>query len=213
MRSTRATAAVLFCCLSLPVFAACVAEEPLTPLPPASSASTAGTAPGSGTAGTAMPDVVGKRLPEATEQLSALGYLTIEEIDGTGEGRPVVDPANWVVTAQSPSAGTSADPAMPITLEVRKPTDNSETPAGQDGVVPDVVCLDLQAAQDAMQAAGFFNLRSEDASGQGRQQVIDRNWVVIDQSVAAGSRPEPLAVITLTAVKFGEPTGSSDCES
>ena len=213
MRSIRATAATLFCCLSLPVLAACTTEEPLAPLPPASPPSTSATAPGSSTAGTTMPDVVGKRLPEAKEQLSALGYLTIEETDGTGEGRPVVDPANWVVTAQSPPAGTSADPAALVTLEVRKPTDESETPAGQDGVVPDVVCLDLQAAQDAMQAAGFFNLRSEDASGQGRQQVIDRNWVVVGQSVAAGSQSEPLAVITLAAVKFGEPTGSSGCDS
>jgi hypothetical protein len=44
-------------------------------------------------------------------------------------------------------------------------------------------------------------------------QVVDRNWVVIRQSVAAGARPDKKARITLTAVKFGEPTGDSGCKS
>lgn len=213
MRSTRTAVAGLFFCLSLQVLTACTTEEPLTPLPPASQPSAPATAPASSLAGTAMPDVVGIRLSEAREQLSALGYQTIEEVDVAGGGRPVVDSVNWVVVAQSPPAGSSAAPTAQITLEVRKPTDTTETPAGQDGVVPDVVCLDLQAAQDAMQAAGFFNLRSEDSSGQDRRQLADRNWVVVNQSVAAGIRPDALAVITLGAVKFGEPTGASGCQS
>jgi hypothetical protein len=38
-----------------------------------------------------------------------------------------------------------------------------------------VVGVDLQFAQDTMQAAGFYNLDSRDATGAGRMQLIDRN--------------------------------------
>lgn len=53
--------------------------------------------------------------------------------------------------------------------------------------VPDVVGMNHQAAQDAMQAAGFFYLTEEDATGQGRMLVSDRNWVVVSQEPAAGT--------------------------
>ena len=64
-----------------------------------------------------------------------------------------------------------------------------------------------------LQAAGFYNLGSEDGTGQGRAQLIDRNWVVITQSVPAGRTRGPSTRIVLTAVKYGEPTGSSGCPS
>ncbi|HEX5497002.1 MAG TPA: hypothetical protein VFX70_20765, partial [Mycobacteriales bacterium] len=72
---------------------------------------------------------------------------------------------------------------------------------------------DLQAGQDALQAAGFINLGSRDGSGRGRMQIIDRNWVVTGQSARPGSRPGAGTRIVLTAVKFGEPTGKSGCQS
>ena len=81
------------------------------------------------------------------------------------------------------------------------------------GTLPNVVCKDLQAAQDTLQAAGFYNLGSEDGTGQGRAQLIDRNWVVVAQSARAGSAPSPTTRIVLTAVKYGEPTGNSGCPS
>ncbi|HEX8867249.1 MAG TPA: PASTA domain-containing protein, partial [Lentzea sp.] len=134
--------------------------------------------------------------------------------DATGQKRPVLDPSNWVVVAQSPEADAEAPGGAQVVLKVRKPTDPStsqEPPA--KGVVPNVVCLDLQKAQDTLQAAGFSLLASEDATGQRRNQVVDRNWVVVTQSAPAGSRPDPKTKITLRAVKFGEPTGASGCAS
>ncbi len=53
--------------------------------------------------------------------------------------------------------------------------------------MPDLVCFDLQAAQDEIQDHGVFFSRSEDASGDGRRQLWDRNWVVIDQDPAPGT--------------------------
>lgn len=52
--------------------------------------------------------------------------------------------------------------------------------------MPDVVCFDLQEAQDEIQDRGVFFSRSEDASGDGRRQLWDRNWVVVDQDPAPG---------------------------
>ena len=52
-----------------------------------------------------------------------------------------------------------------------------------------------------------------DGGGQGRMQILDRDWVVIAQSVPAGSKPRLSQRIVLTSVKYGEPTGSSGCKS
>lgn len=73
--------------------------------------------------------------------------------------------------------------------------------------MPDVVCMNLQAAQDRIQAAGVFFSRSEDATGAGRRQVMDRNWVVVAQHPAAGA-PIGEGDAVLSVVKTGEP---GDC--
>jgi beta-lactam-binding protein with PASTA domain len=160
-----------------------------------------------------MPDVTGLRLADAQTRLAAQGYPAVKPVDATGRGRPVLDPTNWIVQSQSPAAGTGDARSVAVTLRVRKPTDAAGAPDSTSGVVPDVVCLDLQHAQDALQAAGFVDLSSRDATGRDRLQVVDRNWVVIAQSVAAGGTPDRTTRILLSAVKFGEPTGASGCPS
>jgi beta-lactam-binding protein with PASTA domain len=70
--------------------------------------------------------------------------------------------------------------------------------------MPAVVCMNLQSAQNAIQAAGVFYSRSADASGAGRMQVNDSNWVVVEQDPAPGVLiGEGDAV--LSVVKTGEP--------
>jgi hypothetical protein len=160
-----------------------------------------------------VPNVAGKRLSDAEAALSAQGFTDLRPVDATGRGRVVLEPTNWVVQAQAPAAGTPLEPGRAITLRVRKPTDGEGSPRTTRGTVPNAVCQDLQTAQDILQAAGFYNLSSEDATGKGRAQVIDRNWVVVRQSVRPGSRPAPGTQIVLSAVKFGEPTAGSGCRS
>ncbi|MEU1863724.1 hypothetical protein ABZ535_15750 [Streptomyces gardneri] len=63
--------------------------------------------------------------------------------------------------------------------------------------------MDLQLAQDTAQAAGFYALASSDATGQGRMQVLDRNWVVCSQTPASGQQPTDITV-TLLVVKDNE---------
>lgn len=193
------------------VLAGCTGGEPGGPT--GARATTTATSASSAQNGQKMPKVVEMRLAEARELLEQQGYRVAEE-DETGRRREILEPMNWVVVSQSPEAEADAPSGTQVLLKVRKPTDSS---AGQDppakGVVPNVVCLDLQKAQDTLQAAGFPLLGSEDATGQGRQQLADRNWVVVSQSAPAGSRPDVKVKITLGAVKFGEPTGGSGCKS
>jgi hypothetical protein len=163
---------------------------------------------------TAVPAVVGKRLTDAIAVLIGTGFRDIEPVDASGLGRVVVNPQNWVVRDQSPAAGAGSSSGAHITLKVAKPSDpaGSRGPVAR-GIVPNVVCADLQTAQDELQEAGFGNLGSADGLGQGRSQLVDRNWLVIAQSVPAGSRPASGTRIVLDAVKYGEPTGASGCSS
>ncbi|MCC8248169.1 PASTA domain-containing protein [Saccharothrix luteola] len=70
--------------------------------------------------------------------------------------------------------------------------------------VPDVVGMVHQTAQDTMQAAGLYNLREQDSTGQGRVLVLDRNWTTTAQSVAAGQVVDCMTEILLSAKKIGE---------
>lgn len=75
----------------------------------------------------------------------------------------------------------------------------------EDFLMPDVVCMNLQEAQDEIQDHGVFFSRSEDASGRGRSQLIDSNWIVVGQTPAVGTKiGEGDAV--LSVVKIGEST-------
>jgi beta-lactam-binding protein with PASTA domain len=78
--------------------------------------------------------------------------------------------------------------------------------------VPNLVGDGLQFAQDAAQRAGFTNLASHDALGRGREQLLDRDWVVCDQSPAAGTEAPADTRIDFGAVKLDEacpPPGSA----
>ncbi|GAA0971933.1 hypothetical protein GCM10009555_024150 [Acrocarpospora macrocephala] len=64
--------------------------------------------------------------------------------------------------------------------------------------------MNLQQAQDTMQAAGFYLLRDRDATGQNRFQVNDRNWIVTRQEPPADQTLPISTVVTLWAKKIGE---------
>jgi hypothetical protein len=70
--------------------------------------------------------------------------------------------------------------------------------------VPNEVGKNHQAAQDDLQAHGFFNLRERDCSGRDRLLLFDRNWRVVRQSPRAGSRVSTNRAITLCSVKYSD---------
>ena len=104
-----------------------------------------------------------------------------------------------------PIVATTTTLSLPTTPSAQSP---SSTPAQAATVpMPNVVCMNLQAAQDLIQQAGVFYSRSEDATGAGRMQILDRNWVVVAQTPAVGV-PIGEGDAVLSAVKKGE---SGDC--
>jgi beta-lactam-binding protein with PASTA domain len=159
------------------------------------------------------PKVVGQRLSAAEDAFDAAGFGKVSPVDGSDRHRDVLDGTNWLVTAQTPKAGAKVAAGTTVTLTVKRPSDGYGPDALTFGVVPGVKCMNLQDAQDALRKSGFLNLRSTDGSGKGRIPILDRDWVVTAQSVAANSRPSVVTRIVLTVVKYAEPTGSSGCPS
>ena len=104
----------------------------------------------------------------------------------------------------------TGEPTAPTTVTVTStpppPTTPTPTPTptGATGVVPDVVGVNHQLAQDTMQAAGFFYLTEEDATGKGRLLINDRNWVVVSQVPPGGTRALLNTKILLRSKKIGE---------
>lgn len=102
------------------------------------------------------------------------------------------------IAACDPNTDATSSPATSVAAQT------ATTTADQGKPVPDFVGMGLQAAQDDAQAKGFYDLDSHDASGQGRQQLWDRNWTVCDQTPAAGSTAPAGVKIDMGAVKTDE---------
>ncbi|WP_245665205.1 PASTA domain-containing protein [Nocardia sienata] len=134
----------------------------------------------------------------------------------------IVAAATVLAACGSPEPDTESYTAVASAVPVRITTVTLTAPAPQSAAtdtappvantaarvpMPSVVCMNLQAAQDLIQTAGVFYSRSEDATGRGRAQVVDRNWVVVSQQPAPGT-PIGEGDAVLSVVKVGEPT---DC--
>ena len=103
-------------------------------------------------------------------------------------------------TATTPSTTTTTT----TTTAAAEPPPPPVTPAVKMCTVPSVVGMVHQDAQDTMQAAGLYRLREQDATGQGRVLVVDRNWTTTAQSVAAGQVVDCDTEVVLSAKKTGE---------
>ncbi|WP_157557516.1 PASTA domain-containing protein [Intrasporangium oryzae] len=134
---------------------------------------------------------------------AAAGVLSLTSCGGDAVPTPPIATVTVVATetetveAPAPSVSGEGTPAASQTRAVAAPA-----PQAQLGVVPDVVGVNHQLAQDTMQAAGFYNLSEEDATGQGRLLVVDRNWVVVSQSPPAGTKAAPDVTIVLRSKKL-----------
>lgn len=160
-----------------------------------------------------VPDVVGRRLSEAEGILSDAGFMSVRAVDDSGAGRAILEKNNWVVKRQDPAGGGRPATGISITLSVVKPTDGLPSISVDKGIVPNVVCHDLQDAQDALRKAGYYVLIAKDGLAQHRYPLVDRDWIVVGQSAEPGSSPKRTSVIQVTVVKYGEPTGNSGCRS
>ena len=114
---------------------------------------------------------------------------------GCEEESPTSQPT---VTVTAPVAPSQETPSQ------ETPSQGTGRPSVQQGIVPDVVGVNHQLAQDTMQAAGFYILTEEDATGQGRLLIVDRNWVVVSQEPKGGTKAPPETKIILRSKKIGE---------
>ena len=124
-------------------------------------------------------------------------------VSSTQRSPETAAPATVTVTA---TASVEAPASTPVPVAAPA-TVTADTSAIAAVVMPDVTCMNLQAAQNAIQAAGVFYSRSDDATGAGRNQLVDSNWIVVRQSPRAGT-PIGEGDAMLSAVKIGEP---GDC--
>jgi beta-lactam-binding protein with PASTA domain len=99
-----------------------------------------------------------------------------------------------------PPAPQPAPPAEAVIGQTVVP--GTKAPSGN--LVPDVVGKNHQEAQDALQAAGFYVLGEEDATGRGRNLVMDRNWVVVEQNPKAGTVLDTKQKVTLKSKKYDD---------
>jgi hypothetical protein len=123
--------------------------------------------------------------------------------------------AAWVLllatagcTDNAPNGPAPTGPANPPPSTA--PTTGAPPTSGQAGkqwTMPNLVGRNLQEAQDAMQKLTgdpLFLTTSHDATGRNRQQLLDRDWKVCTQTIAAGSAFTLKAVIDFGAVKQSE---------
>lgn len=117
--------------------------------------------------------------------------------------------ASTTSTTSGETAPVTEAPVTTTVPEVTSPPTQAPTTAAPTSspaaLMPDVVCMNLQAAQDFIQSeTGVFLSLSEDATGAGRSQIMDRNWVVVAQRPAPGA-PIGEGDAVLSAVKIEEP--------
>lgn len=143
--------------------------------------------------------------------VAAVAMATLAGCGSAGVAEPVAAEASSAST--QPAATTEPTIAAPTTTTATAtttvapvaPVSAAAAVPAVAAVMPNVVCMNLQAAQDTIQEAGVFFSRSADATGAGRKQVLDANWVVVGQTPSAGS-PVGEAEAVLSAVKIGEPS-------
>lgn len=117
--------------------------------------------------------------------------IRIEDLDGDGEADIIEITEDDEFDAGAPTTlppATTVDPAA--VDEPAAAGDDGLNPLGgddpEDKRMPDVVCMGLQDAQDEIQDRGVFFSKSVDATGEGRRQLWDRNWIVVAQDPAPG---------------------------
>lgn len=123
--------------------------------------------------------------------LAILVAVIILAITGSLAGRndsPKTASTDTTVPTTTTVIGESTTAATTSTTSATPTTIPETTASTKQAVMPAVPCgTNLQDAQNMVQAAGVFYSRSTDATGRGRHQILDRDWVVVGQTPPAGT--------------------------
>jgi hypothetical protein len=68
----------------------------------------------------AVPDVVGGDHQAGQDELLAVRFVDVKEVDASGKDRPIDLDSDWTDVKVVPAAGTCADPNKPVTLYAKK---------------------------------------------------------------------------------------------
>lgn len=126
--------------------------------------------------------------------------LTLPSTTAPPETAPTTAAPTTVPTTTAAPTTAPTTTVVPATAPPPAPP----PPPAPASLMPAVVCMNLQEAQDAIQRTGVFFSQSFDATGQGRMQLVDSNWVVVSQDPPPGT-PITEGQANLGAVKYGEP--------
>lgn len=114
-------------------------------------------------------------------------------------------------TACQPTDTTSSSNPTTSTSSTSTAGKGSDSKAKTEtAAVPTFVGMGLQSAQDTAQTAGFYSLTSHDALGRDRNQILDRDWQVCSQNIAAGTKTSTDTKLDFGAVKLAETCPATD---
>ncbi len=128
---------------------------------------------------------------------------------GGGVSKETVTVRDTVTSVVGPTTTSLTPASSPSVSTQASPSQTGVAPAGS-WVMPYLIGKNLQDAQNAIQVLTnykkFFS-SSTDLTGQGRQQIIDRNW-----QVCSSTPPPGVTFTTDTAIDFGVvKKGSESC--
>lgn len=112
--------------------------------------------------------------------------------------------ATTEATTEPAPTGTKSSTTKPATAKPTAVPADAKPAEADTAKVPNFVGMVLQTAQDTAQEEGFFFLASHDSLGASRMQVLDRNWKVCSQNVAAGKTVSVDTKLDFGTVKLSE---------
>jgi beta-lactam-binding protein with PASTA domain len=150
-----------------------------------------------------MPNLVGKNLQSAEDLLSSLGNSGSSGEDVSGQSRMVIVDENWKVCRQSVASGKRVPLSTPILLGAVKSAEVCRS-ASATFVMPNVVGMNLQSAEDLLQSLGNNTTTASDVSGEDRWVIVQANWKVCRQNPIARKKVPVQTAGVLNVVKLAE---------
>lgn len=141
-----------------------------------------------------------RQKPASGTEISAAPRMTVERTCNIGDA---LAPGSATAGSAEDDAGEANDDrtaANPAKKKKRKPA----AAVAETFVMPPLVGVNLQRAQDLLQSRGSFLLTQTDGTGQDRYQVLDYGWKVCAQDPVAGTVTDLATLVELVAVKLSE---------
>jgi hypothetical protein len=150
-----------------------------------------------------MPNLVGKNLQSSEDLLLALGNAGSLGEDVSGQSRIVIIDGNWKVCRQSVASGKRVPLSTVIVLGAVKLGEVCGS-ASATFIMPSVIGMNLQSAEDLLQSLGNNTTTASDVSGAERWVIVQGNWKVCRQYPVARKKVPVLTAGVLNVVKVAE---------